>query len=137
MKRWTFATIAALFLLLPLREALRADQVQYTVEDLGTIDGLVPTVTGINASGQVSGFVTFPGDEPRDTRAVRYTNGLGWTYLPGFALGKLTDKGVELGAPIDLPQLNGERAFMRPLIAFTTKFSLESSGSRSRATAFC
>lgn len=43
----------------------------------------------------------------------------------GFALGKLTEKGgVELGAPVDLPQLNGERAFMRPLIAFTTKYAL-------------
>jgi uncharacterized membrane protein len=81
MKRWTFATIALLFLLLPLRGALRADQVQYTVEDLGTIDGLVPTVTGINASGQVSGHVTLPDGS---TRAVRYTNGLGWTFLPGL-----------------------------------------------------
>jgi hypothetical protein len=43
----------------------------------------------------------------------------------GFALGKVTaEKGVELGAPIDLPQLEGERAFMRPLIAFTNKYAV-------------
>lgn len=43
----------------------------------------------------------------------------------GFALAKITaDKGVELGTPIDLPQLNGERAFMRPLIAFTNKYAV-------------
>lgn len=40
----------------------------------------------------------------------------------GFALGKITEKGVELGQPIDLPVLNGERAFMRPLLAFTPKY---------------
>ena len=85
MKRWAFAAIAVLFMLLPMRQALRADQVQYTVEDLGTIDGLVPTITGINASGQVSGFITLPGvPEGANFRAVRYTNGLGWTYLPGL-----------------------------------------------------
>jgi hypothetical protein len=42
----------------------------------------------------------------------------------GFALGKITEKGVELGTPIDLPELNGERAYMRPLIAFTQKYVL-------------
>ncbi|MBX3192794.1 MAG: hypothetical protein KF819_37770 [Labilithrix sp.] len=42
----------------------------------------------------------------------------------GFALAKLTDKG--LGEPIvkELPQLNGERAFMRPLVAFTDKYAV-------------
>lgn len=42
----------------------------------------------------------------------------------GFALAKLTAKGLELGAAIDLPQLNGDRAFMRPLIAFTPKYAV-------------
>jgi probable HAF family extracellular repeat protein len=55
--------------------------VVYQVEDLGkTADGLVPTVTGINASGQVSGYV----NGPVGLRAVRYTDGVGWAYLPGL-----------------------------------------------------
>ena len=41
----------------------------------------------------------------------------------GFVLGKINaTTGVELGQKIDLPQLNGERAFMRPLIQFTPKY---------------
>jgi MYXO-CTERM domain-containing protein len=40
----------------------------------------------------------------------------------GFILTKLTQSGVQPGAPVDLPQLNGERAFMRPQIAFTSKY---------------
>ena len=53
----------------------------YQIEDLGkTSDGLVPTVTGINASGQVSGYVNRAGG----LRAVRFTNGTGWAYLPGL-----------------------------------------------------
>ena len=39
----------------------------------------------------------------------------------GFILSKLTAAGVQNGAPIDLPQLNGERAFMRPLMGFSSK----------------
>jgi hypothetical protein len=57
--------------------------VTYQVEDLGkTADGFVPTVTGINASGQVSGYVNRSGS----LRAVRFTAGAGWTYLPGLEL---------------------------------------------------
>jgi hypothetical protein len=42
----------------------------------------------------------------------------------GFAIAKLTDKGVVPGITKDLPQLNGERAFMRPEIAFTPQYTL-------------
>src|SRR5687768_16613519 len=53
----------------------------YQVEDLGTTsDGFVPKITGINASGQVSGYVSRPGG----SRAVRFTEGAGWKYLPGL-----------------------------------------------------
>ena len=56
--------------------------VVYQIEDLGTTtDGLVPTVTGMNASGQVSGYVS---RADGGLRAVRFTNGVGWTYLPGL-----------------------------------------------------
>jgi MYXO-CTERM domain-containing protein len=56
------------------------------------------------------------------TRSANQRNNTNSYMQGGFALAKLTDKGVELGQPIDLPQLNGERAFMRPLIAFTPKY---------------
>lgn len=42
----------------------------------------------------------------------------------GFILSTLTAQGVQPGTPVDLPQLNGERAFMRPQIAFTGKYAL-------------
>lgn len=42
----------------------------------------------------------------------------------GFAFGKITEKGVELGQAVDLPVLDGERTFMRPLIGFTPKFAV-------------
>ena len=80
MKRCAFTLITVLFALMPLRSALRADAPHYTVENLGAIDGVVPTVTGINASGQVSGFV----ETSAGTRAVRYTPGTGWKFLKGL-----------------------------------------------------
>src|SRR5262245_48317227 len=56
-----------------------ADAPSYTIEDLGVApDGLVPTlVTGLNASGQVSGMAA-------TSQAVRYTNGAGFEFLGGF-----------------------------------------------------
>jgi hypothetical protein len=80
MKRHVFAAaFGALLVVLPVREALRADAALYTVEDLGLIEGFAPTVTGINASGQVSGYVIGASGM---ARAVRYTDGSGWTYIP-------------------------------------------------------
>lgn len=80
MKRYAFVLITVLFALMPLRPALRADAAHYTVENLGGIAGAVPTVTGMNASGQLSGFV----DTTSGTRAVRYTPGTGWQFVPGL-----------------------------------------------------
>lgn len=80
MKRYAFVLITLLFALMPVRSALRADAPHYTVENLGTVAGAVPTVTGINATGQVSGFV----NTATGTRAVRYTPGTGWQLLPGL-----------------------------------------------------
>ncbi len=40
----------------------------------------------------------------------------------GFALAELTETGVKTTITKDLPQLNGERAFMRPLIGMTSKY---------------
>ena len=80
MKRYAFVLITVLFALMPVRSALRADAPHYTVENLGAFSGAVPTVTGINASGQVSGFV----DTASGTRAVRYSPATGWQLLPGL-----------------------------------------------------
>ncbi|HTM25051.1 MAG TPA: hypothetical protein VL225_07640 [Vicinamibacterales bacterium] len=85
MKRYAVAAVVILLVVVPWRSTLRADAVSYTVEDLGTIDGLVPAVTGINASGQISGYV----NGPTGPRAVRYTDGFGWEYLPGLGVGSI------------------------------------------------
>jgi hypothetical protein len=79
MKRLTLAVVAALLVLAPLHETVRATPPQYTVEDLGTFNSLVPHVTGVNASGQVVGYV----DAATGPQAVRYTNGPGWEAIPG------------------------------------------------------
>lgn len=82
MDRRVFA--ASLIILLvaaPAVSTLGSGPLAYQVEDLGTTsDGLVPIVTGTNASGQVSGYVNTPVGQ----RAVRYTNGTGWVYVPGL-----------------------------------------------------
>jgi hypothetical protein len=81
MQRFTLAAFAVLLVLLPSQQVVHADQTLFTIEDLGvTTGGFVPTVTGVNASGQASGFVS----TPLGSRAVRYTNGRGWEYLPGL-----------------------------------------------------
>jgi probable HAF family extracellular repeat protein len=81
MQRKLFTALAVLLVLLPAQQAVQADQARYTIQDLGrTSDGLVPTVTGVNAAGQLSGSV----NTPAGSRAVRYTDGHGWEYLPGL-----------------------------------------------------
>ncbi len=85
MKRHTLALATALVLIAPWRQAPVASTATYTVENLGSIDGLVPSVTGMNGSGQVSGFV----NAADGTRAVRYTDGKGWEYLPGLGAGSI------------------------------------------------
>jgi probable HAF family extracellular repeat protein len=83
MKRCTFLVMAVLLVFVPWRQSVRADAAHYTVEDLGLVGGtLMPTITGINASGQVSGYVNGPA--PGTVRAVRYSDGHGWEYLPGL-----------------------------------------------------
>jgi hypothetical protein len=83
MTRHIFAAaFGALLVALPVRQALRADAALYTVEDLGQIDGVAPTVTGMNAAGQLSGYITDASSLPR---AVRYTAESGWEYVPGVS----------------------------------------------------
>jgi probable HAF family extracellular repeat protein len=83
MKRHIFAAaFGALLVVLPIRHALRADAALYTVEDLGQFAGQAPTITGMNASGQFSGYVTGASGFPR---AVRYTSQTGWEYVAGVS----------------------------------------------------
>jgi probable HAF family extracellular repeat protein len=79
MKRYMLAAASALLVLVHGNAAVRADAPLYTVQNLGTFGGLVPTISGINASGQVVGNVSTNGSQ-----AVRYTDGLGWQALPGL-----------------------------------------------------
>ena len=53
------------------------------------------------------------------TRSDNQANGNNSYMQGGFALATLTDKGVVPGPEINLPRLNGDRTFMRPLIGFT------------------
>ena len=57
--------------------------------------------------------------------ATKNQNAANDSYMQGgFALAKLTDKGVVPGAVVDLPSLEGERTWMRPQIAFTGKYTV-------------
>jgi probable HAF family extracellular repeat protein len=83
MKRHTLsAAVLALLVLAPWHQAVRAEPPQYTVQNLGTygVDALVPTVAGVNASGQVAGNVS---NALVGSMAVRYTGGF-WQSLPGL-----------------------------------------------------
>lgn len=83
MRRYALViTLGTLALAFSVRPALHADSALYKVDDLGTTpDGLVPYVTGINGSGQVSGYVVTANGT---ARGVRYTDGTGWSYLTGL-----------------------------------------------------
>jgi probable HAF family extracellular repeat protein len=72
-------TAALLIFLLPSAGRVGAEAPLYTVQDLGTIEGAVPQVTGINASGEASGFAVVNGVQ----RAVRFRDGA-WSYVPGL-----------------------------------------------------
>jgi probable HAF family extracellular repeat protein len=80
MKRHTLTAAVALLVLVPWIEAVRAEPPQYTVQNLGTFGGIVPAITGINASGQVVGNVVNSGL----SQAVRYTAGAGWQPVHGL-----------------------------------------------------
>jgi probable HAF family extracellular repeat protein len=80
MRRYIAAvTLGVLFAAVPMRQPLQAATGPvYTVTDLGSMNGVLPTITGLNASGQLSGYVPTGG-----ARAVRYTNGV-WSSVPGL-----------------------------------------------------
>lgn len=73
------ASVIGLLFLAPVSISLHADGTRYVVENLGTIDGLVPVITGMNASGQISGYIA----NDAGLRAVRFSGGA-WHYVPGL-----------------------------------------------------
>ena len=77
MKRYTLAAVAALLVLVPWHGSVRADASRYTLQDLGSFMGVAPTISGVNASGQVAGNVN-------GGQAVHYTPGLGWEDIPAL-----------------------------------------------------
>ena len=79
MKRCVFAVIAILLAGVPVLKSQAPGAPHYTVENLGDFGGQVPTITGINAAGQMSGVVN--GDH-----AVRYTPGVGWEDFPALGI---------------------------------------------------
>ena len=78
MKRCIFAVVAFFLAGVPSLRSQGTEPTRYTIENLGSFAGQVPTVTGINASGQVSGVVG------GGSHAVRYTPGVGWVDFPAL-----------------------------------------------------
>jgi probable HAF family extracellular repeat protein len=96
MQRYTLAALAVLALLVPAQQALKADQALYTIDDLGTLGGLAPTITGVNDSGEMSGFV----GTSTGSRAVRYVKDSGWEFLPGLGTGFSEAYGINAAGDI-------------------------------------
>jgi hypothetical protein len=101
MKRYAIATAVTLLGVFAWPQTPRANAPTYTIQALSTsasianIDSLVPFETGINASGQVSGYVE---DAAFNTRAVLYT-GTAWAYVPGLTWGS-TAAGINIHGDI-------------------------------------
>lgn len=112
MRRHVFALTVGILLIAASvsQRPVRADSgTMYTVTDLGTYNGAVPTITGINAAGQVSGYA----DTTVGRRAVRYDPGTGWHTLNG--LDGVTSAALAINAHGDLTGFEaasmGVRAF--------------------------
>jgi probable HAF family extracellular repeat protein len=101
MRRLLFAGAVCAFLFYPATRPVLADGPGYTVTNLGTFSGAVPFVTGMNASGAVSGWAQTPSGD----RALRYTDAGGWALIPGleslaaYAIG-INDHGDVVGYAI-------------------------------------
>lgn len=89
MRRQAFIlTLGVLFVFVApaSRGVLANAPTAYTLTDLGTITdpgtntGVVPTITGINAAGQISGSANLS----VGMRAVRYDKGTGWHFVKGL-----------------------------------------------------
>jgi hypothetical protein len=71
-------------------------------------------------SGTVTMMTTYTRSDSSKNR-----NAANESYLQGgYAIAKLTEKGIEMGPPVDLPKLDGDRAWNRPQVAFTPKYAV-------------
>ena len=102
MRRLLFAVAVCTLLLCPAGPSVLASGSNYTIKNLGTVSGIVPHVTGVNASGSASGWYT---NATGGDRAVHYTDGAGWAVIPGlesitsYAFG-INDRGDIVGYAI-------------------------------------
>ena len=81
MNRHIFpAAVIGLLFLAPNGTSAQADGPRYTIQIVNGIDGFVPTITGMNDAGQMSGYVTLADGT---TRALRYSGGV-WSHVPGL-----------------------------------------------------
>jgi probable HAF family extracellular repeat protein len=80
MRRLLFAVAVCTGVLGTAGPSVLASGSSYTIKNLGTISGIVPHITDLNASGSASGWYhSAAGD-----RAVRYTDAAGWVVIPGL-----------------------------------------------------
>lgn len=96
---------------------------------LGPVQNGAPRLGKNTGAGLMDAQFTFDAANPAEvllgttytrSAATKNPNAGNDSYMQGgFALAKLTDKGVVPGVTIDLPTLEGERTWMRPQIAFT------------------
>src|SRR2546423_937385 len=75
-----FTAALLVFIVVPSTSQVGAEAPLYSVQDLGTLNGLVPHVTGLNVSGEVSGYISDPDTGPH---AARFRDGA-WSYVPGL-----------------------------------------------------
>lgn len=98
-------------------------------DNRGPVQNGTPRIGKNTGAGTMDGHFAFDAKNPADvllgsvyTRSANTPNNNNSYMQGGFTLAHLTEKGVAIATPVDLPVLNGERAFMRPLIEFTEKF---------------
>src|SRR2546423_2071595 len=75
-----FTAALLVFIVVPSTTQVGAEAPLYSVQDLGTLNGLVPHVTGLNVSGEASGYISDPDTGPH---AARFRDGA-WSYVPGL-----------------------------------------------------
>lgn len=103
-------------------------------DTLGPVQNGTPRIGKNTGAGLMDAQFAFDAKTPGEvllgtvytrSAATKNPNAANDSYMQGgFALAKLTEKGVVPGATVDLPTLEGERTFMRPQIAFTPKYTV-------------
>lgn len=91
------------------RQVQAAAPTAYTVTDLGSFGGVVPTITGLNAAGQISGYA----NTSAGPRAVRYSGGV-WQNVSGLETTYSVATGINAHGDLSGYELStsGFRAFL-------------------------